>query len=345
MIPLYRRYVLDVSIAGLGILGLLGAVLLAFDGVEHARLMALGALSVSGWAAEVVARVPGRLAAVAPVAAAVASALVAARWQRTGRLLGVLGCGVSPVRLALCAGLAGMLIGLLAGGVREVASPWTAGQVAADGAWVTVAGAETGDAVHVRAEMLTGRRALRVQVATVSGGRLVSRGEARSGTWRNGRWDLVGARGFAWDEGRAVGAVPDLPDPVTWRRHAVEAGADTPLRRLLESPPSPARGAWLAERWSSIFGAALLALLGLPWVLWDRRSAFVGLVVLSATWRLGQGGLVAVAARGGCDAWIAWAVPLSITLALAGVALWLAGRVLPPLRRRFAYSATSRNPE
>jgi len=341
VITLYRRFLLDVLLSGAGILGLLGVVLLAFDGVEHARLMAHGSISAAAWIAEVLARVPGRLATVAPVATAAASALVAARWQRSGRLVGVLGCGVSPVRLALCSGLAGLLLGLFAGGVREASSPWTAGEVAADGAWVTVAGPGPRDVVHVRAEVLTGHQARAVQVVTVVDGKLVSRGEARRANWRDGRWELVGARGLAWNEGRPDAAVFELPDPVTWRRYAVEASADTPLDRLLRSPPSPARAAWLAERWSSILGAALLALLGLPWVLWDRRSAFLGTIALSATWRVGHGGLVAVAARGGCAAWMASVVPVVALLVLAGVALWAVDRTLG----RPAYSATSRKPE
>jgi lipopolysaccharide export LptBFGC system permease protein LptF len=350
VIPLYRRFLVDVVLAGAGILGVLGAVLLAFDGVEHARLLAHGSLSVGGWIAEVLARVPGRLATVAPVATGVASVLVALQWHRTGRLVGVLGCGLSPTRLALCSGLAGLLVGGFAAGLREASLPWTAGQVAADGAWVTVAGPGPGDAVHVRAEVLTGGRAVEVQVAEVANGRLVSRGAARRAIWRDGGWVLDGARALTWKDGRPVTTALDLPDPVTWRRHAVEASADTPLRQLWWSAPSPARAAWLAERWSSILGAAVLALFGLPWVLWDRRSAFLGTVALSATWRLGHGGLLAIAARGGCATWVATALPVLAVLGLACVALWVVGRSLPPGGRGlfgvgFAYSAARRKPE
>lgn len=68
------------------------------------------------------AGVPHGVAAISPTLAALGAALAVRRWQRSGAWTGIAACGVGPIRLALTAGFAGMVLGILAQ-VGVVAAP------------------------------------------------------------------------------------------------------------------------------------------------------------------------------------------------------------------------------
>jgi hypothetical protein len=328
-----RRFALDVALAVAGFTAILAAVVALVYGVELARMLGEGDLSLAEWGAQLAGRLPGRVIAALPIAGALGAARATAVWDRTGRLIAVTACGRSPVRLAASAVLAAGMVALVVAGLREVAAPWAASVVSGPGTWVVLDGpvpaAAEGARLHLRADTLVAGHAEDVVAAWVRDGELVGRGEVALARWDGATWAMEGAVGLVWPSDVAVLAVDvPLPPPDTWHRSAGAEGSEASLQRLWTAPDSPARTTWLLERLLTPLGTAVVAGLAVALLLAGRRLGTAWVLAAAVAWRLGQGGALAVCARGQWSVWAgAWAPLLALVL-LTGLAWrWLDRRV------------------
>lgn len=318
-----RSFAREVVTSVVGVLLLLAAVVVLVDGVELARRLAVGELDVAGWLVQLAGRVPGRIVAALPVAAALGAARVGVAWAQSGRLVAVRVCGFAPSRLARAALYAALGVGAVVAVVREGVAPWAARAIAGQGVWVVVPGPApdglpAGALAHVRADTLGDDEAFGVRASWTVDGVVVGYGSADHATNVEGTWSGGGA--WLWTPGGPRAAALVLPDPVAWREAAAGTGVDASAARLWASPASPGRSAWLAERVATPVGAALMAAAALPLV-WAFRRWGTGLVLGGAImWRLAQGGALAAAARGQFGLFVGVGVPLMVACA---VTWWL----------------------
>lgn len=304
MIRVDYRFFAEAVGAGLLVLAVLGSAIALLEAIEVARWAGFAV-----WAAEVTGRVPARLAAISPVAGALGAAITGLRWQRKGHLAALAGMGWSPVRPALAGAVAALVVNAGAAGLRDLAGT----RPDVDGAWVALP-----DATFVRARSLVGNMATEVDYAHVSEGTVVWRGQAAISEYPEA-WTV---RAVRWTSD-GVDRVPAvLPTHRQWRTYATQVGADTPLFALWRAPHSPARVVWLVERPATLVGAALLGWIAVA-LAWIRpRRAYAAVLGLAVTWRLGQAGALAVAARGGWAPVWSTVVPV-LVLELIALVLWV----------------------
>lgn len=329
----HRRFATDVlwSVAGFAVI--LAAVIALIDAVELARSLSSGELGLGEWLEQVAGRIPGRVVAALPIAGALGAARVATTWVRSGRMVAMVSCGWAPGGLVVAAALTTLLVASVVGVLREVAAPWSARAVGAQATWVSVDGGappQLGDGVRafMRAETLTPSQCLDVDVAWVVDGELRGRGRASVGTWDGGKWTFDESTATIWDgDGDAASSVElVLPSPARWREAGVGTGVDAPVGHLLRAPPSPARSSWLWERAATPLGTALLAGLAVVLVLGRQRWATAWAIAASVVWRLGQGGALAVSARGQWPVAMGAIVPVVALLAVLCLAVWWVDR-------------------
>jgi hypothetical protein len=305
-----RRFAGEIGAAFLGFVAIVAAVALLVDGVEQARALALGDIPLDAWALWVLARWPGRVASMLPVAATLATALVTSRWQARGWLDALEGAGVRPVRLAAAAGLVGAIgvCGLSA--VREAVASEAVAIIAPRGTWIAV---DRGtDRWMVRADSLDG-----AVLGGIRGGRVASAGEvgpfrADIAVFSSPGWTVSGAEGLSADVIAAA-----LPDPSEWRALAAGAGPDAPVRALWSARGTPPGLAWLLETAVRVAYGSGLSVVAVWLARQDRGGAAV--VAIAVGWRVLQSAAIAAAAGGAWSVSTAGWVPFVAVVAAISV--------------------------
>ena len=320
-----HRFGADLLRAVFGVLVALSLVLLLIDGVEESRRLLAGELSLTYWLARVASRWPGHLGAALPVAATIGTSLVALSWQRSGRLVAVRLCAISPARLAALAGLAAALSAGVTLTAREALAYALAEVRVGEGAWVAVEAhvpGVNGGRTVLRAHTRTGPAASGIRLAWLGDNGLIGKGWIDAARWDGERWHLQGTLGERWDaNGHAWRVEPQLPTPADWALAAASSDADAPWISHWWAPPSPARTTWLGERVATWMGAICLSTLAMGATIIAPKTGFFWSVAVAVTWRLLQAGALAAAARGFWPPSLALALPVAAVAMLALVAL------------------------
>lgn len=298
-----RRFALEIGAAFLGMVAVVAAVVLLIDGVEQARAVATGAIGADAWVRWVLARWPARVASTIPVAAALASVLVTARWTRNGWIDALESAGHPPRTLAVaaaCVGLVGVLVGSCA---RELCASASIAIIAPMGAWITVERPPVTWAF--RADSLDGDRIGHLDGGEIARGAILPF-RASDASFADSSWTVAAADGVGIATLTAA-----MPDPDVWRALATGPGPDAPVAALWIARSTPAGAAWLAEDALRVAYGGLLSALAV-YVARQERGGTV-MVAIAVAWRVLQGAAIAAAAGG------AWSIGAAVFVPFAAV--------------------------